>query len=874
MEGSQVETTSFCFSPHRHLKSETYRTLVQILSHCYDHYQISDPQDTSPGMCGRDELVGPNAAVVGNSPAEKDKAVDEDRWFGDVQMELDEIQDILQVEENGDLLKQLAVCDDDDGTCNYDEGLGQQRMLMNELEHIMNGDEIPVQEEDALVNDRQEHVDVQQIVNGDSRSEAELQVDKGDYNLDMPKSFDSSLNRNMDSHASKPAEDIEERNYKLRTNLLEFENEMQQKEMEEEKLVHKNGIIGPHDYRAEDVEVEEGEISGGFELDEDSIDMIMDNAVVSNKKKDDEKQVSKDVNDKIDFPCNEKCGGTEKFFNSTSVSLNAVDRNVSGGAVEPKETVRNETQCKSKIIADGIAMMALDPDRYNSMPGVGRKKRKASGDEEVIGSFSACFDESTVQKEIVEQRVTREQGIMTKEKSDSGVCNKKKRSALSKEKKAKKKQKERKKRAEKNRQLGVQRLKLPQNLKPKTVKYCHHYLKGRCQEGDKCKFSHDTVPLTKSTKACCHFARNSCMKGDNCPFDHDLAKYPCENFVAKGFCNRGDNCLFSHKLPPKEEDPSTPSTCTPELKPSPSSHASNLLKPLNNNKVSHQNVDALSNHWKVSSFKNIEQSVAKSVLKPPALAPKGITCLFLGKSSVLESSNLGQGISSPKKSDSDKFANQTAQIASDCVQSRDETPRRIPVASKGVNFLSFGNRSLGDSSGKKLANLFLNLENGAKTALSNNFGLHEKSSSSPCGENDAEVGNATTQIFSSSVQKSNDMLKKTQPITSQGLNFVSIGEALANNTISNNKGRLRSSACDVINRSLEESLNTPNMLQNSSANPWRQPGSSFTLVHSSDHSAQGYYRSTSNSAQRALEFATKIEPKVKINQSTVGTGVK
>lgn len=879
MDRSQVETTSFCFSPHRHLKSETYRTLVQILSHCYDHTQISDPQDPSSEMCGRGELVGPNAAVVDNSTAEKDKAVDEDRWCGDEQIVLDEIQDILQVEENGDLLNhELAVCDGDDGTGNYDEGLGQQRLLMDELEHITNGDDILVQEEDALVNDRQEHVDVQQIVNGESRSEAELQVDKGDYNLDVPKSFDSSVDRNMDSPASKPAEDSEERNYKLRTKSLEFENETQQKEMEEGKLVHKNGIIGAYDYRAEDVEVEEGEISGGFELDEDSIDMIIDNAVVSNKK-DDEKQVSKDVTDEIDFTCNEKCGGTEKFSDSTFVSMNAVDCNASVGAMELKETVRNETQCKSKIFADGTAVMAIDLDRYNSMPGIGRNKRKASGDEEGIGSFSACLDDSTVQKEIVEQSVAREQGITTKEKSDSGVCNKKKRSAPSKEKKAKKKQKERKKRAEKNRQLGVRRLKLPQNLKPKTVKYCHHYLRGRCQEGDKCKFSHDTVPLTKSTKACCHFARNSCMKGENCPFDHDLSKYPCENFVAKGFCNRGDNCLFSHKLPPKEEDPSTPSTCTPELKPSPPSHASNLLKPLNNNKVSHQNVDALSNHGKVSSFKNIEQSAAKSVLKPPALAPKGITCLFLGKSSVLESSNIGQGISSPMKSDSGKFANQTAriaaQIASDAVQSRDETPRRIPVASKGVNFLSFGNHSLRDSSGKKLANLFLNRENGAKTALSNNFGLHEKSSLPPCGESDAEVGNATTQIFSSSVQKSNDMLKKTQPaITPRGLNFVSTRKALANNTISNNQARLHSSAGDVINSSLEESPNTPNMSQNSSANPWRLPGSSFTLGHSLDHSAQGYYRNASNSAQRALEFATKIEPKVKINQSAVGTGVK
>ena len=39
-----------------------------------------------------------------------------------------------------------------------------------------------------------------------------------------------------------------------------------------------------------------------------------------------------------------------------------------------------------------------------------------------------------------------------------------------------------KKRAEKNRQLGVKRLKLQTVLKPKPVTYCRHYLKGRCYE--------------------------------------------------------------------------------------------------------------------------------------------------------------------------------------------------------------------------------------------------------------------------------------------------------------------------------------------------------------------------------------------------------
>ncbi|CAA3008388.1 zinc finger CCCH domain-containing 65 isoform X4 [Olea europaea subsp. europaea] len=80
----------------------------------------------------------------------------------------------------------------------------------------------------------------------------------------------------------------------------------------------------------------------------------------------------------------------------------------------------------------------------------------------------------------------------------SGDKKKKKNGPLSKERRAKKKKKDRIKRAEKNRKLGVKRLKLQPVLKPKTITYCRHYLKGRCLEGEKCKFSHDTIPLTKS----------------------------------------------------------------------------------------------------------------------------------------------------------------------------------------------------------------------------------------------------------------------------------------------------------------------------------------------------------------------------------------
>ncbi|KAK1265740.1 Zinc finger CCCH domain-containing protein 7 [Acorus gramineus] len=113
---------------------------------------------------------------------------------------------------------------------------------------------------------------------------------------------------------------------------------------------------------------------------------------------------------------------------------------------------------------------------------------------------------------------------------DDKVREKKKRGPLTEERREKKKIAKKRKRAQKNREQGVKRLKIQPIIKPKTVKHCSFFLKGRCQQ------------------PCKHFACGMCLKGDDCPFDHELSKYPCHKIMSTGICPRGNSCKFSHKI--------------------------------------------------------------------------------------------------------------------------------------------------------------------------------------------------------------------------------------------------------------------------------------------------------------------------------------
>uniref|UniRef100_A0A0E0JKB2 C3H1-type domain-containing protein n=1 Tax=Oryza punctata TaxID=4537 RepID=A0A0E0JKB2_ORYPU len=217
---------------------------------------------------------------------------------------------------------------------------------------------------------------------------------------------------------------------------------------------------------------------------------------------------------------------------------------------------------------------------------------------------------------------------------------------LTEERKAKKTKNKRIKRALQREAEGVKRLKLQPAIKPKVVQDCRFYLHGKCQQGNLCKFSHDTTPLTKS-KPCTHYARGSCLKGDDCPYDHELSKYPCHNFMENGMCIRGDKCKFSHVIP-TAEGPSTPDAKK--------SNASLLPEKANcQEQTSRQKTSTVYSGEPVTSAPIKHHSILKNLAgisgnaqKAPVRIPKGIQFLPFNKARS-DSSILHQDVVSTEK---------------------------------------------------------------------------------------------------------------------------------------------------------------------------------------------------------------------------------
>ncbi|GAV81400.1 zf-CCCH domain-containing protein [Cephalotus follicularis] len=848
MEKSKDETLALCSCGDRgsHLKSETYRTLARIISHCYGHSQVllGTPQihphllspdnggtelgqlATERGLRESGELVTSDGTGPESLSPQETAAVAEsyeafgfqDTGFSDTRMVIDEIDHLLATEENEYLLKQMDVIVDNgtEGTDSQDKELGREQVLMNELMQIITGKEELLHDNNsnhmfslldknqngdcvvASVINLEENFDNRQIVMEKPGGVGELLVDEEQCSQKIAVVFDSSVDNGRMNEVPKASD----KSSSLKTNALAVQFQIPQKEMDTKISMCTSGTVGSLSGLSEDSENEEGEVSGDDDV-----------AVVSEEKKADSMEVSKDVIGEKEFALNEQCGVNSKHSLPNSAILDSANNASNSGKVEPKGHVRN-------LLYYG---------------------------------------------EILEHSTVGNLEMSLNSKQDAGICNKRKRGTPSQERKVKKKQRERKKRAIKNQRLGNKRLKLDTVLKPKTVSICRHYLKGRCQEGDKCKFSHDAVPLTKS-KPCCHFARHSCMKGDHCPFDHQLSKYLCSNFEAKGFCSRGDDCMFSHKITFKEDAPSPSNACKSELKPASFLENLNVKTQPNTGGASHQNASALSNSVRGFSYKNSEKNMVEALLKSPAsaLAPRGISFLSVGKSSGMESSKVKQVNLSPKRNEIVKVGNQTDSNALGTVQSMIEIPKRTPLAvvPKGINFLSFGNAPLKDYSIKRTASLSLSGEDCTKPSLFTNLSVFKQACSTPNDKDKFKIGNQAFQSPSSTLHKSNETLMKSGPaMPLQGMDFLSKRHGLPSGSING------------INGSVQESQNASDKHQNS---PSSLPAYPLSFGQSRDHFVCGHFKNTPNSAEKALmstlAFAEKFEFQMKINRGTVSTG--
>ena len=83
-------------------------------------------------------------------------------------------------------------------------------------------------------------------------------------------------------------------------------------------------------------------------------------------------------------------------------------------------------------------------------------------------------------------------------------------------------------------------------VKMKTV--CRFFAStGSCRNGDKCKYSHDSV-ISKIDEPCkfTYTSLSKCLKGPACHFSHDVHKYPCPLGFGSISPRCSPGCRFNH----------------------------------------------------------------------------------------------------------------------------------------------------------------------------------------------------------------------------------------------------------------------------------------------------------------------------------------
>ncbi|XP_011093751.1 uncharacterized protein LOC105173629 [Sesamum indicum] len=715
-DSSQLQTltrnpseATFSFPPHRRrpLRSRTYCTLIEILSHCRTNFHQHQTQ-------------------VDTGDVESRRVSEENRSIACQEVNpIDVLVLIPSSEESKDPLAQGASVGKNKEHVGFKDGgfdgkqealpdLDHTRLITDCVQEVIPenrnnmGDFVVVENQTSdsaiwTTEDQDNGNSFRDIVTLE-----QLEVDQDFSIQDFSEVLDGCFGMDMAIESSKVGEDHQE-NVTMEENISkEAEHDLKLKEMELENLIYNSGVVESPCHINDDAEIEEGEISGEAGIADASLDALSENAVSLGERTTEMVHGSKDSFDKEEFICNygDRKRGRHEMSDPLLVNLVSSDSNCR--EVESRTSAGKMQDCHSQSVFND-----------NNM------KTQRSGSVTPSENPTPCG--RNVEENAAENRTS-----AATEKDGSASKKKRKHGPLTKERRAKKKKKERIKRAEKNRKLGVKRLKLQPVLKPKTKAYCRHYLQGRCHEGDKCKFSHDTVPLTKS-KPCGHFARHSCMKGDDCPFDHQLSKYPCNNYASNGFCSRGSDCLFSHEIPAKQSFSMAPNVSKSELT---SAHhivpdkggsvaISKMTKPevkfpspLNNSNsskhtdTSGQKIDAKFCSVEDSSGKSAELLAPKPVPRPAGQAPKGVSFLLNGGMRLGDTSKHKQDGSCVKRSDGvDAASNTILKVPGSFNKTNEIFEGLAPRKPRGINFLSFAQPRADDSSSKALPDFIANRKN-------------------------------------------------------------------------------------------------------------------------------------------------------------------
>ncbi|KAJ6746459.1 hypothetical protein OIU74_029016 [Salix koriyanagi] len=195
--------------------------------------------------------------------------------------------------------------------------------------------------------------------------------------------------KKLSSEVSKPVDNCEESSLS-RTNGLEVNNEIQQKEIQPDKSVCADASMGYPPHMIEDGEIEEREVSGQFEVDDGSVDMFSEVAVVPQEKKVDEKQASEAIIDKNRLPINEKNEANKKDSWFSSLMADTVENAKDRREVEAQQRFSSEMACKRKVVTYEDPILAEE--------GVWCKKQKKCHGVREQNEGSAAKDQKRVSR--------------------------------------------------------------------------------------------------------------------------------------------------------------------------------------------------------------------------------------------------------------------------------------------------------------------------------------------------------------------------------------------------------------------------------------------------------------------------------------------